>query len=179
MQKICLPVLVVIALTGCTDAPGTAPSYDNIAANYCGYATPGYANDMLNAINNARASGASCGSMGYYPPTTPVAYNCQLTSAALTHTNDMVQYNFFSHTGSNGWLPAQRVADSGYSASFVAENLAAGPDNAYTAVNRWLASDGHCANLMSPNAREFGVAYSNGWINNMQHIWTTVFAAPR
>lgn len=183
MQKLSISLLAVAILSGCTDAPGTTTASDqlaatgNIATNYCGYTTPAYATDMMRAINNARAVGRSCGGT-YFNPVPAVAYNCALTQAAQVHTADMVTYNFFLHTGSNGLAVSNRVANANYSASYVAENLALGYDNAYSTVNGWLNSPGHCANIMSANAREFGVSYSSGWVQGSQHVWTTVFASP-
>jgi uncharacterized protein YkwD len=56
----------------------------------------------------------------------PLAANAALATAAQAHSNDMANNNFFSHTGSDGSNPGQRISRAGYSWYTYGENIAAG-----------------------------------------------------
>ena len=43
----------------------------------------------------------------------------------------------------------------------IGENIAAGQRTPQDVVDGWIASDGHCANLMNPNFEELGTGYLN------------------
>ncbi|GAA3968405.1 CAP domain-containing protein [Allohahella marinimesophila] len=135
---------------------------------------------MLDAVNKARAAARSCGgtSHGAVPA---LSWSCQLDSAATRHARDMVNNNIFSHTGSDGSSMSERITAAGYSWSAAAENIAAGQSSVGTAMNGWLASEGHCRNIMSSGVTQLGAAlataepgtaaYSRYWVQN--------FARPR
>lgn len=55
---------------------------------------------------------------------------------------------------------AKRASRAGYRWRAIAENIAAGQMNAAVAVQGWLNSRGHCANLMSPVYTEMGAAFA-------------------
>lgn len=81
--------------------------------------------ELLVALNAARAQARNCGS-DFYEAVGPVTWNCQLEAAGLTHSTDMGDNNFFSHTGSNGLRVGSRATQAGYSWNMVGENIAAG-----------------------------------------------------
>ena len=56
----------------------------------------------------------------------PLAANAALAAAATAHSNDMANKNFFSHTGSDGSNPGQRISRAGYNWYTYGENIAAG-----------------------------------------------------
>ena len=91
----------------------------------------------------------------------------------------MGDYNFFSHTGSDGLTVGDRVVNGGYDWSAVGENIAAGQQTIDIVMAAWLDSPGHCANIMDSAYTEFGAAsYSvNG--SDYPIYWTQVFARPR
>lgn len=126
------------------------------------------------AVNNARASGASCGSRGTFAPAPPVEGDPNLHLAAQVHADDMAANNFFSHTGSDGSSFGQRVARTNFQGQPISENIAAGGQTAEGTVNQWLNSDGHCANMMNPNATKLGVGYAVGGPYGTS--WVQVFA---
>jgi uncharacterized protein YkwD len=64
-------------------------------------------------VNADRAAGAHCGSEGSFPSAPALAWNAALTQAALVHSDDMVAFNFFSHTGSSGSNAGQRATAAG------------------------------------------------------------------
>ncbi|MFQ5460956.1 MAG: CAP domain-containing protein, partial [Anaerolineae bacterium] len=71
----------------------------------------------------------------------PVAVAEELTQAARDHTIDMAMNDFFSHTGSDGSSPAERVARTGFRAAAVGELLAAANSDADQVVDAWLSRE--------------------------------------
>lgn len=107
----------------------------------------------------------------------PLKISAQLTSAASAHSQDMAGNNFFSHTGSDGSLPWDRIKRTGYTYSSAGENIAAGYYTAESVVQGWYNSPGHRANMLNCNYTEIGIAYANG--GTYGRYWTQVFAKPR
>jgi uncharacterized protein YkwD len=82
-----------------------------------------------------------------------------LTSAALEHARDLARHNMLEHTGSDGSTPDQRVTRAGYKWRATGENIASGPTTPEEVMAGWLASPGHCENIMSPRFKEMGIAW--------------------
>jgi uncharacterized protein YkwD len=78
---------------------------------------------------------------------------------------DMGAKNFFSHTGSNGSTFTQRITNAGYSTPAAV-------------VDGWMASTGHCNNIMNPNFKHLGVGYSYASGATYRHYWTQDFGRP-
>jgi len=88
-----------------------------------------------------------------------------LFTAARNHSQDMATNNFFSHTGSNGSSPFDRMTAAGFSFSAAAENIYAGNggnNSAGSAVGAWMNSEGHRTNMLNPIYTHAGVGY---WCN--------------
>lgn len=157
------------ALSGAT---GSTASTD------CGQAN--FQAELLQRINALRAAGASCGSSGTFPATTPLTWNTQLTAAAAAHSADMAAKNYFEHTSADGTTMSQRVSNAGYAWSRVAENIAAGYGTVEAVMTGWANSPGHCANLMNANLREVGVACVPGTsTSDYANYWTMDLATPQ
>ena len=135
--------------------------------------------EILDEVNAARASARSCGSQSF-PPAPPVAWNPALGNAALAHSRDMATRRYFSHRGKDGSEAAERAARAGYNWRRVGENIAFGQRSPREAVEGWLDSPGHCANIMNRDFTEMGAAYG---VTPRQQTgiiyWTQVFGAPR
>lgn len=112
---------------------------------------------LLQLVNDQRQAGCNCGST-YYPAANPVTWNDQLEVAALAHANDMNANNYFDHTGLNGSSPGDRIRNAGYNWRAYGENIAKGYTSEQAVVNAWIASEGHCKNMMNPSFREMGAA---------------------
>ncbi|SEI65926.1 CAP domain-containing protein [Pseudomonas sp. NFR16] len=129
---------------------------------------------MLDLINAARSVPHQCGGQPY-SAASPLTWNDNLTSAAESHSRSMANNNFFDHKGRNGGTPGDRAELAGYIGQQIGENIAAGQDNARKVVDGWLASPGHCANLMNPQFRELGAAYAVDPKSDAGIYWTAVF----
>ena len=144
----------------------------------------------LSTINNARAVNRSCGANGNFPAVAAVSWSDKLYKAAYEHSQDMSESNTFDHNGSgtvSDWTgyPSMssmtgRVATYGYSWSSLSENIVAGTviNTAQEAVDAWLASDGHCANIMSSSVTQVGMALSSNLSSTYTHYWTQNFGRP-
>lgn len=138
---------------------------------------PSWETEVVELVNAARATGGDCRSEGEYQPAPPLTMNPSLHCAARVHSKDMADRDFFDHTNPDGDDPFDRMAKAGYgSFTFEGENIAAGTMTPKATVDGWLASDGHCANMLSPNFKEIGVgAYEGG--GEYVWYWTQTFGA--
>ena len=112
-------------------------------------------NDVLALVNAERAAAGLA----------PLTINPALNNAALRHAQDMAANGFFSHTGSDCSTPFVRIAEAGYGYSMSGENLASGFATAGDAVNAWMQSPGHRANIMQGGFTETGIVrYGDFWV---------------
>ncbi|MEB3355325.1 MAG: CAP domain-containing protein [Synechococcales bacterium] len=112
----------------------------------------------------------------------PLTLNPNLSNAAQIHSEDMAIADFFSHTGSNGSSPFERIAASGYDYGIAAENIAAGFSTPEGVVDGWMNSPGHRANILNPMLKEIGIGYyflatDTGTVN-YHHYWSQSFGTP-
>ena len=155
-------------------APAPAPATDATCA------LPDFVASTLARVNQLRAAGATCGTLGSFAPAGPLTWSTLLTQAATAHSQDMVTNNFFSHTGSSGSTESTRVDATGYAWNALGENIAAGYGTVNTVMDGWMASDGHCANIMNPNFTQIGMACIQGTsANTYPTYWTLDLARPR
>jgi uncharacterized protein YkwD len=133
---------------------------------------------VLDLTNAARAHGRDCG-WRRFPAAPPLSLAPALTRAARAHSRDMAAHGLFSHIGSDGSSPGQRVTRAGYPWSRVGENIASGIGTARQVVTGWLASPHHCANIMAAGFRQMGVAFAVNPASHQMIYWTEDFGTPR
>ena len=131
---------------------------------------------LLEQLNTARSQPRQCGGQAF-AAAAPLAWNATLGTVAQDHSRDMANKNYLDHKDRDGRTPGDRAELSGYSGQLVGENIAAGQDTVGKVVDGWLASPGHCANLMNPQFRELGAAYAMDPKSDAGIYWTGVFAA--
>jgi uncharacterized protein YkwD len=98
--------------------------------------------------------------------------NGKLNRSAQTWTNVMVDDRAFSH----GADFASRISAVGFDWSQVGENIATGFRTPAGVVRAWMASTGHCQNILNPMFREIGIGVDLG--EAMPHdrgTWTMDF----
>lgn len=133
---------------------------------------------VLQLVNQARAAGADCGTEGKFGPAAPLTIEPHLHCAARAHAMDMAERDFFDHVNPDGEDPFARMEKAGYTDWMAAaENIAAGSDDAEQTVLGWLDSDGHCANMLDPKYKDFGVGFYEG-AGQYNFYWTQTFGAP-
>lgn len=122
---------------------------------------------MLKLINEARSKGCQCGDTYYYSAPA-LGWNDLLEKAAFNHSNDMYENKYFAHTALDGSNAGMRIERVGYNWKAYGENIGMGYKDEKEVVEAWLASPGHCKNLMNKNYKEVGVSRVGGY-------WTQAF----
>jgi len=132
---------------------------------------------LLERINAARGEARRCGSRRF-PPVPPLQPDARLARAAARHARDMLEHDFFEHRGSDGSTPATRVRAAGYRFRLVGENIALGAQDVGQAVQGWLASPEHCANIMDAGFRQTGFAFAVNRRGPPRLYWVEDFGSP-
>ena len=149
-----------------------------------------YAQALLDAINKERASSHTCGDRGTFGPVHSLVWNANLHASALEHAIDLAVSNTFSHDGSgtasditgNG-RPSkfyERIVRNGYSNYYsVGENIAGGQRTLEEVMKAWMASPGHCENIMKSTYTEVGIAIVRNDQSTYQIYWAQNFGSKR
>lgn len=106
--------------------------------------------------------------------------NAKLAEAAQRHANDIACHKIYVHTGTDGSTARSRVADTGYVAKSVSENVNGNnpPFSGQQAINWWINDKGdvrHGQNLVSTTFTEIGVGYA---FFDDYGFYAVVFAQP-
>jgi hypothetical protein len=116
---------------------------------------------LVELINQERAAAGLA-------PVVPVP---ELMAAALTHSQGMAASGLISHSGADGRGPAERMRDAGYDWRRCGENIAVAYTTPEQAMDFWMNSPPHRANILDPGMNEVGVSHveqPDGW----RHYWT-------
>ena len=104
----------------------------------------------------------------------PLIHDAKLRAAAFGHSSDMARNNYFSHDSRDGKDPGDRIRAAGFSPLRAwGENIAAGQRTAAQAVQAWLDSPGHQANILNCRFTHIGVGVAQG----SRTYWTQNFAS--
>ncbi|MBI3943064.1 MAG: S8 family serine peptidase [Chloroflexi bacterium] len=126
-----------------------------------------YEDQVIDLINNERAQ----------RNLTPFTKNAKLALAAHNHSLDMATNNFFSHTGSDGSSPWDRMTRVQYPLASGGEVIAGGQTTPGQVVDAWLNSPQHRAIILGSY-----VDAGAGWINSPGstyiNYWTVDVANP-
>lgn len=133
---------------------------------------------ILALVNEAREQPRRCGAESF-AAAQPLRWNNTLQEAAASHAADMARHSYFSHTGRDGSNVTDRASRAGYAWRAIGENIAAGQMQADAAVQGWIKSPGHCANLMAPAYTEMGAAFAVNTNSTAGIYWVQVFGAAR
>jgi uncharacterized protein YkwD len=98
----------------------------------------------------------------------------ELNRSAQGWTNNMVSHRDFSH----GTDFSVRISAVGFDWSNIGENIATGYQTPNSVVAAWMASPGHCRNILTPTFREVGTGVSPRSIAGSSTIagtWTQDF----
>ncbi|HEX6034210.1 MAG TPA: CAP domain-containing protein, partial [Anaerolineales bacterium] len=153
--------------TGPTPTQGSA----NLTTASCAFTTDRTKlTEVITAVNAYRARN---GLPAY-------TVNSKLAEAAQRHANDIACHKIYVHTGTDGSTPRSRVADTGYVAKSVSENVNGNypPLDGQGAVNWWIndkTDATHGRNLLSTTFTEIGVGYA--FFDNYG-FYALVFAQP-
>jgi hypothetical protein len=105
----------------------------------------------------------------------PLGFNAKLAEAARKHSANMAAKNTLAHE-LDGKGPAERVGQAGYKFGEIGENVAFGQKDAAAALDSWMHSAGHRANILNGRFTEIGVGIARD--ADGRPYYTQVFAAP-
>jgi uncharacterized protein YkwD len=145
---------------------------------------------LLEAINKERAQVRTCGDKGTFGPVHPLTWNSRLYASALEHSLDLASSDTFSHDGSgtasdltgNGTASKfnDRIVQNGYTHYYaLGENIAGRQRSVEEVMRAWMASPGHCENIMKNTYTEVGVAIVINEASTYQVYWTQDFGSKR
>jgi uncharacterized protein YkwD len=105
--------------------------------------------------------------------------NSRLMEAAQLHADQMARLGRLEHVLSGGQYPRpeDRLAAAGYQWSSYAENIAMGQTSASAAMDSWMRSSGHRANILSASVTEIGVGFARDSAGRPYYV--QVFGRPR
>ena len=129
---------------------------------------------VLALVNEARGRKRRCG-FKRFEPSPPLAASATLQRAAKVQAEDMARRGVMEHAGGDGSTPAERATRAGYAWRTIGENVASGQSTPDQVVAEWLGSFRHCANIMSADYAEMGVAVAS---SARGVYWAQVFGTP-
>jgi uncharacterized protein YkwD len=107
----------------------------------------------------------------------PLRENARLDRSAQGWTQRMVTFDEFTH----GADFAARITAVGYDWSYAGENIATGYPTPRSVMNGWMASQGHCQNILDPGFSAIGIGVVpravRGWASGPA-TWTEDFGLP-
>src|SRR6187455_1617415 len=105
--------------------------------------------------------------------------NSRLMEAAQLQADQMVRLGRLEHVLSGGRYPRpeDRLAAAGYEWSAYAENIAMGQTTAAAAMDSWMHSSGHRANILSTNVTEIGIGVARDSAGRPYYV--QVFGRPQ
>lgn len=121
---------------------------------------PSYAVEMAQRVNEQR-NGAGVASLGLSP---------ELCAVAQQRAQELV--TSFSHTRPDGRSGVTALSDNGIGYRYYGENIAYGYNSVSSALNGWLNSTGHRANIFSGNYQYLGVGMVQ---QNGTCYWVQIF----
>lgn len=92
----------------------------------------------------------------------PLNLDKQLSIAAMNKGQHMFQNNYWAHFAPDGTSPWQFIKAAGYDYSYAGENLARGFTTSVDAMNAWMKSPTHKANILSPLYKDVGFSIKEG-----------------
>lgn len=110
--------------------------------------------DLQPAVLGVERSAAAIGCLVDHERTVAglgtLAVDPHIRVAAQRYAEDMATRGFFAHESPEGTDPGWRMRAAGFGWSAFGENIAAGQQTPREVIADWLASRGHCQNLMTP-----------------------------
>lgn len=98
----------------------------------------------------------------------------EISNVARTKAKDMAVNNYFAHQSPTYGSAGDMLTKFGIRWATWGENLASGQQTPESVVTAWMNSEGHRANIMSPDFSRIGVGYVTN--SSGTPYWTQVFA---
>ena len=131
---------------------------------------------VVDQLNDVRRGAAPCAAAG--AAMQRLSWESRLAASAREQAMDLAVQDRLSHVDSRNRSFGTRLRSVGYAAAGAGENLAAGQTDIDDALQAWLASPSHCANLMQPEYRDVGVACMQRRGSRYERFWVAHFGVP-
>lgn len=148
-MKVYAPYIPLLLIVGLGFFITASSELGRTQASVKSYATDISDSGLLEATNSIRAREGL----------NPLRLNESLDASAQSKANDMRQRDYWSHTTPDGQQPSDFISDYDYSKT--AENLAYGFNSSKAAVNGWMNSSSHRANILDPEIQDIGFGVAN------------------
>ena len=93
-----------------------------------------------------------------------------LCRIAQAKADEMAELGYFSHTSPGFGSPPHMLLSFSVPYRFVGENIARGYGSAEEVMEKWMGSEGHRENILTPVFSKIGVGY-----NSSRNIWVQLF----
>jgi len=192
MFKKSLILSTLILCVGCGDSSNTVQKESSVSGVFMEESINNQT--LLTAINQARSVARDCypdnPNRGQMKAVKPLIWNTQLYASALEHSTDLANSNTFSHLGSGTKYDItgdgkastffERILSNGYSNYYtLGENIAGGQQSIKEVMKAWLASPGHCTNIMKSSYTEVGIALVENEDSTYGTYWTQNFGTKK
>lgn len=141
-----LPMALIVALGILANT-----FWGTIQHGLLGYATDMSISGLLQETNKQRTDNGLAG----------LTLNDQLNQAAQAKADDMAARDYWSHNTPEGNPPWIFFTNAGYQYQTAGENLAYGFLSSASAVEGWMGSEGHRANILNATYKEVGFGIAN------------------
>ncbi|MFB6842020.1 CAP domain-containing protein [Streptomyces sp. NPDC056361] len=138
---------LLAVVTGMYVAPSAPAVSAAVAPAAAGAKIGRYAQEVV-ALANAERERAGCG---------PLRAEDHLRTAAQGHADDMAARDYYRHDSPEGRDAGDRITGAGYAWSTWGENIHRGPRTPARAMEDWMESPGHRANILNCAFRDIGV----------------------
>jgi uncharacterized protein YkwD len=169
--------LVGMTLAGlaASRAHAEVPLRASVAAQACAYANTAVAAASAQEMRTAVVCLIDVERRAHHLPA--LQQNARLNRAAQAWTNSMVAHHAFTHGSQLG----SRINAVGFAFSVAGENIATGFPAPSAVVNAWMASTGHCRNILNPSYEDVGTGVSRHSIGGSSRggaTWTQDLGLP-
>jgi Uncharacterized protein with SCP/PR1 domains len=103
----------------------------------------------------------------------PVKLDTTLNKAAAVRAKEIVKK--FEHTRLDGAEFRTILDEMEVKYRTCSENISAGDDAVQLTMERWMASKGHCANILDPDVRKVGIGYVGDEKSDYKHYWVQIY----
>lgn len=103
----------------------------------------------------------------------PLTFDRSISNVARLKSKDMADNNYFAHQSSRYGSAGDMMKNQGINWSAWGENIASGQRSPEAVVTAWMNSEGHKANILSPDFGKIGVGYVTS--SNGTPYWTQMF----
>jgi uncharacterized protein YkwD len=100
-----------------------------------------------------------------------LAWDERLAEVARRHSADMIARGFFDHVNPSGQSPFDRLTAAGIPYRQAGENILYGTTEARRALDLWMNSAGHRANILT-------CSYTLHGVGRVEGHWTHLFIRP-